>query len=415
MKRIKLFMLALVAMVGLASCEKDENGYDHSADLEGTWTCLTANYAEALVISADGSAVSTGVEDGEYWENVKGKVVVKDGKVTMTFEDNDNTQGHFDIIPGLAFSIYTDEGDRITYNYCKEDLSEEIVGMWVCSGGNNNQAKGEVVIQTYKNDGTAIFTGTALPDATGVIEPNNNGFLVNSESKYKVVGDLLIRTGKRCVALKLNYSPNGVSMGDIMTTTTYLTAGNNVVAATSSYLRVKQSLNLKGENYDYRNVHVTNVKGGGDDIEFVGNTLNFATLDGVVMDKMLKNILFNVSFPASDKISYNCFFEGESRSIEAPIAVEGNRITIMMSKNNPVYRNVDIYAFQDVDGCQLHMYMPTSSFVNFVANVSVVTMARKGKLDLADADAVAQVFNLIDNAIESINVSIVMANNTKSL
>ena len=89
--------------------------------------------------------------------------------------------------------------------------------------------------------------------------------------------------------------------------------------------------------------------------------------------------------------------------------------TIEMSKNNALSRDVDVYAFQDVDGCQLHMYMPTKSFENFVANVSVVTMAKKGKLDLNDAEAVAGVFTMIEEAIESINVSLVMKAATRAL
>ena len=118
MKNLKLLVVALVAMFGFIACDKHEcNDYDHSADLVGTWTCLEKDFAEALVISADGSVVSTGVAFGEYWENVKGNIVVENGNATMTFEDNDNYKGHFDIIPGMAFSIYNDEGRRFTYNY----------------------------------------------------------------------------------------------------------------------------------------------------------------------------------------------------------------------------------------------------------------------------------------------------------
>ena len=62
MKIFKFLAVALVAMVGLNSCSKDcDHDFievDHSADLVGTWTCLEAGYAEALVIKADGSVVS---------------------------------------------------------------------------------------------------------------------------------------------------------------------------------------------------------------------------------------------------------------------------------------------------------------------------------------------------------------------
>ena len=135
MKIFKLMMLALVAMGGLNSCSEDCDHvlteHDHSADLVGTWTCLQEGFAEALVIKADGSMVSTGVADGKFWENVNGTISVKDGKATLNFEDNVTIEGHIDIVPGMVFSIVEDNGARFTFNYCKEDLSDEIVGMWV--------------------------------------------------------------------------------------------------------------------------------------------------------------------------------------------------------------------------------------------------------------------------------------------
>ena len=83
MKIFKLMVVALVAMLGFTACDKEtEHIYDdHSADIVGTWTCLTADYAEALVIKADGSALSTGYDGVDYWENVAGKVVVANGIV----------------------------------------------------------------------------------------------------------------------------------------------------------------------------------------------------------------------------------------------------------------------------------------------------------------------------------------------
>ena len=126
MKNLKLLVVALVAMFGFIACDKHEcNDHDHSADLVGTWTCLTENYAEALIIKADGTAVSYGVEDGEYWENVKGTVTVKENNITMIFEDDDNWTGHFDVIPGMAFSLFEENGERYIYQYCGNDLADQ--------------------------------------------------------------------------------------------------------------------------------------------------------------------------------------------------------------------------------------------------------------------------------------------------
>ena len=87
MKIFKLMLVALVATLGFTACDNEpEHIYDdHSADIVGTWSCLTENYAEVLIINADGSAVSYGVEDGEYWENVRGTVTVKENNITMIF------------------------------------------------------------------------------------------------------------------------------------------------------------------------------------------------------------------------------------------------------------------------------------------------------------------------------------------
>ena len=55
------------------------------------------------------------------------------------------------------------------------------------------------------------------------------------------------------------------------------------------------------------------------------------------------------------------------------------------------------------------MYMPTSSFEKFFANTSVHVMLGNGQLDKNDADAIAGVYKTIADAVESINLSIVMS------
>ena len=411
MKIFKVMMVALAAILGLSSCDKHEWD-DHSADLVGTWTYIGPGYAEALVISADGSVVSTGCDSEDYWENVNGKIVVEDGKVTMTFDDDDNFEGHFDIIPGVAFSIYTEEGERMVYNYCKEDLSEEVVGMWVYS---NRSADETMAIQTFSKDGSVVRTGYS--EAA-------NGYVLNNESSYKVVGDLLIvKLPEEFVGggytpsmgMKLTYAPNGTALGDILTIHEYMPEANGVVQ-TKSWLRVKQDLNLAGEEYDYSKVFVSNVKGDDQEVDFMGFEFNFAKMDGVILDKMLKTILFNIEFPDAKTIRYSCHYNSISAAkVEAPIKVEGNKMTIKVSEIYPAFADVDFYTFQDADGCQLHMYMPTYSFVNFFANMQMLFMAQLGQLDPTDAAAVKAVYDSVNAAVESINVSFVMESTTKSL
>ena len=413
MKIFKFMTLALVAMLGFNSCSEDcDHDFievDYSKDLVGTWTCLTADYAEALVIKADGSVVSTGVEDGEYWEGVKGNIKTVNNKMTMTFEDDDNWEGRFEMVAGVAFTIYEENGESFTFNYCKKDLADEIVGMWVC---NDTPAEGEdeMMIETFYENGKSVLTGfLPLEDGSELVK--------NNETDYNVVGDLLFVTipddklggaQSKYVVQKLIYSPNGTSAGDIMTLKAVVKVGDQVVEGKSSWLRIKQYLELPGMKYDYIKTFVTNVKGLDKDIDFMGFEFNFAKMDGVELDKMLKTLLFAVEFPTADSIKYSCHYNGEYMALTAPIAVDGNKMTVKMSDKDAAYKDVDLYTFQDADCSQMHMYMPTYAFINFFGNMQATIMSQMGQLDLTNAEAVKAVFDSIDEAVETINVSFVM-------
>ena len=401
MKIFKILAVALVAALGFTACDKecghDFIEYDHSKDLVGTWTCLTADYSEALVINADGSVVSTGVEDGEYWEGVKGNIKTVNNKMTLTFEDGDNYEGRFEIICGEAFTIFNEEGGHMTYRYCAKDLSKEIVGMWVSTEEVFGQEE-SVAITTYEANGKAYLTGFSL---------DVNGFVKQEELDYKVVGNLIISSIKGPDATTLYFPiefdiiPNGTELGDIMTTHD-LTNGTK-----PSFLRVKQYLELPGESYDYSNIYVTNVKATDAEFEFAGQTLNLANMDGKFLDKMMKNLLFNVSFPSADEIVYNYHYNGETVPMPSPIVVDGNKMTIKKSVNNPAYKDIDVWTFQDQDNTQMHMYMPTYAFENFLANTIVEMMSNEGKLDLSNTEKVAEIYAAVTEAIETINVSFI--------
>ena len=403
-------------MFGFIACDKHEcNDYDHSKDLVGTWTCLQDGFAEALVIKADGSALSTGYDGEEFWENVAGSFVVENGMVTMTFEDGDNFHGHFDIIPGMAFSIYTDEGNRFTFNYCKEDLSEEVVGMWVCHEGLPG-VENDMAIFTYSEDGKMTMT----TQASAFIPAD----FVNVVCDYKVVGDIMFKNVPKentsegnafCQPVRLAYTANGTTLGDILIENIFAPYENGVVEITSSWLRIKQHLELPGMKYDYIKTFVTNVKGVDKDVDVMGYTFNFAKMDGVVLDKMLKTVLFAVEFPDANTIRYSCKYNKFSMEMDAPIVVDGNKMTVKMSQRDAAYKDVDLYTFQDQDNSQMHMYMHTTAFVNFFGNMQIAFMSELGQLDKTDANAVKAVFDGIDAAVESINLSLVMTKATKAL
>jgi hypothetical protein len=131
-------------------------------------------------------------------------------------------------------------------------------------------------------------------------------------------------------------------------------------------------------------------------------------MDGSFIDKFLKSTLFAVEFPDANTLKYSFLIEGKNNTVTAPIEVDGNKMTIKMSANNPAYQDVEVYTFQDQDNIQMHMYMPTSSFEKFFANISVHVMLGNGKLKENDTEAIAGVYKSVADAIESINLSIVM-------
>ena len=410
MKNFKILLMALVAMCGLNSCSDDCNHeyieYDYSKELVGTWTCLKADFAEALVFKADGTFASVGVANGEYWEYPNATWTLKDNKLSLNSEDY-KSNVRLEIIPGNSLALVDEKGNRNVFNYCENDLADEVVGMWICNETPSAE-ENDMLIMTYNADGTTLFTGYAY---------EADVFSSNVEASYKVIGDLLIHKQPDIAveyglvqynAMKIKYTPNGTALGDIKTLQAYAKVGENYVETTTSWLRVKQNLNLAGKAYDYSATYISNAKGADKDIPFLDTKFNFAHMDGSIIDKFLKSVLYNVQFPDAKTFQYNCLLEGQNVSLQLPMEVEGNKITIKMSSRHEAYRDVVVYAFQDVDGCQFHMYMPTASFENFFSNLSLSILSASGQVDINNPVHVDAVYKEVADAIESINVSIVM-------
>lgn len=407
MKILKFLAITLVVVLGFSSCNPKEK-HDHSSDLAGTWTCLTADFAEAMVINEDGSVVSTILIDGNYLENMEGNIVVENDIVTLSFEDGTKVEGHFDIIPGMAFSIYNEDGGRMTFNYCEEDLSEEIIGMWVCNDTPNG-TDSQMSINTYNEDGTNIFTG---------VVPGTDSYIVNETTKYNVVGDLMFKKRiddqvedgtVKYIAARLKYAPKATTLGDIMNHTQYISTENGKEEIVISYLRVTQGLNLPGKKYEYSNAYVSNVKALDEEIELLGSSINFADIDASYFDMASEGLYFDVEFTETNIMKYTYNQNGQSLNYEVPFVVEDNILTIKMSERGSALKDITFYAFQDADDCQMHLYMHTDAFVNFFTNEQAImlTMMQVGDI-INDAAAVEEIHKVIDEAVESINISIVM-------
>ena len=394
-------MMALVAMCGLNSCSEDCDHvfieHDFTQDIVGTWTFLNGDLAEAMVIKADGSFTTTGVARGGSMYEEKGTIKVENNKVTLSFDgDKETFEGRLEFVAGKSLSIvmFDDNDVRLTYDYCEEDLSDEVVGMWVC-----NEGVAGMIIQSYQNDGKSIFTGFSL---------GANDYMTNMESTYEVVGDLMFqKTGDMYFVTRLVYVPNKTQMGDILHTTSTILVNDAYVTSSYSFLRVKQGLNLTGKAYAYSSAYVTNAKGTDEDFSIMGHTFNMAKIKASDFDVILGANLFCVELNANS-ITHKYRPNGQDEVFDAPITVEGNKVTLDMSAVNPVLREVVMYMYQDKDDCQLHMYMPTSSFVNYFANLEIVTLLSEGKLDPTDSAAVEKFFADMEARIESINVSFVM-------
>ena len=406
MKKIFLFcMMTLVAMCGLNSCSDDCNHdfieHDFTQDIVGTWTTLNGELAEAMVIKADGSFTTTGVMKGGSLYEEKGTIKVVNNKVTLAFDgDKETFEGRLEFVAGKSLSLvmFDDNDVRLTYDYCENDLSDEIVGMWVCNDGPEDK-ENDMLIQTFNEDGSTIMTGDV------------EQILVNDRStNYKVIGNILFlelnKESVRYMPFRMTYTRNATALGDVLT----LTGGINTIvdAPKTSWLRIKQHLDLAGKTYDYSTAYVTSAKGKDEDFTIMGNTFNIAKIKAYDFDKMFSANLFCVELNANS-FKYKLRLDnGQYTGFDTPMTIDGNKVVLDMSAINPALRKVELHMFQDANDTQVHFYMHTDAFINYFANMEVYTLIMEGKINPADSTAVAKVFADMEARVESINVSFVM-------
>ena len=379
--------------------------------LVGTWTCLDADFAEVLTIRESSMMTITRLQGDSLIEDMPGQFLDSNGDDSygIAFGDGTYRWGYYEVVSGELL-VLTDlaANTRRLYHYCKEDLSEEIVGMWVCNETPSAE-ENDMLIMNFNEDGTSSFTGYfyGLDD-----------FGANKETSYKVIGDLIIHKQPdiaveygfdQYTVMRMIYSPNGTSLGDIMSLKAYAKVGENSVESTTSWLRIKQSLDLEGQKYNYIKTYVSNVKGEDKDIEFMGLNFNFAKMNGSELDNLLKAILFKVEFPNADTLHYTYQYNNVKEVLKAPIVVEGNKMTIKMSEKVSTLKDVVLYAFQDADCSQMHFYMHREAFVNFHTNMQAMLIeSTDEQFDITNEASVNAIYDNISNAVETINVSLVM-------
>ena len=210
MKIFKFLAVALVAMLGFTACDKDCDHnfieHDYNEALIGTWTCLEEGQAEAMVINPDGSFEVTGFMkggSGSLYES-KGTIKVVNNKVSLVFEgDKDVIEGRLELVAGKSLSIVLNEENdiRLTYNYCENDLSDEVIGMWV-SFGNSSNEENNMFIQTFNENGKSTYTGFGEMDGEIVVIPTRQ--TRQGQRQRKTLSDSLYLTAERLHHLGCN-------------------------------------------------------------------------------------------------------------------------------------------------------------------------------------------------------------------
>lgn len=378
----------------------------------GTWTSISNGYAECMTINSDGSATSTGrYEDGTYWIDSKGKVAVLGSIFTWGFDDGDFAAGQCQVVEGETLVIIDKrDGRRRTFKYCKEDLSQVVLGMWFISKGVLPNGTPQQLICNFKDDGKVDITGVVY-----VGEDNPDGeSILHREMDYKVYGDLLMvesieefaNEGKKSYQFcRMSYQEGTTTMGNVITLEQYVDSVSKPIL--SSMLSVKQYLELENRKYQYNSIYVSNAKGVDKEVDVFGVPINFGKMDGGVLDKLMKSLLMTYEFPTADKVVLSYYVNGQQKSLEMPITVDGNKLVFKMSSLNPALRDVECFAFQDFTNSQLHYYMNKGGVVNFGANILLLQLAKENKIDLNDKTAVDKLFNDLGAMIESINMTYV--------
>ena len=411
MKLLKLWVIALVAMFGFTACNNDCGHdfieHDYAKDLVGTWSIIGPDAAEALVIKADGTMEFTGVHDGEFLETTARYEVVNN-RMTIIWEDGTVDKGRLDVVAGSVFSMIVDEetGAGYYFTYCYEDLSDKLVGSWLVQTDETSE------IHSYYEDGTT--------DCVAYYYHLGEQFETVVSGTYKLVGDILFESVEYAedVVLsfgsRISYTPGGSPFGDVMTSTSLYMQEDELLEEVSSVVRVKPSLDLADRKYSYAGCQVTNVKGDDMEIEFMGYKFNFAKMDGSGLDVMLKTLFFNIEFPDANQLSYSYQYNNGKETFNAPVVAEGNKITVKMSEKVPALKDVVFYTFQDVDCNQLHLCMDKVAFVNFYTNMQAMLLeGTDEQFDITDAGFANAIYNNINNAVETIKLSIIMENAAK--
>lgn len=200
MKIFKALIFAVTAMVALSGCNKNDNNIDFSKDIVGTWIYCQEGQFEVLTINANGSLISNGMEDGEYWKGVEGRWTLDNNELVMTFEDQDDFEGTIEVVAGHSLALLVD-GERYVYEYAEKTLPSKFVGTWAC----NEDGWVETLVITA--DGSVTSTGNDGEESwTGVkgsILVACNSIYIGFEDEDDFAGQFEIVSGETLVLINI--------------------------------------------------------------------------------------------------------------------------------------------------------------------------------------------------------------------
>ena len=392
MKNFKILLVALVAMCGLNGCSDDCDHdfieHDYTQELVGTWSVLGPESAETMVIKADGTVEFAGVHEAEFFESTA-RYELSNNRMKLVWDDGTTDEGRLNVVDGGAFSLVVDEGTGAGYyfQYCHDDFSDEIVGSWLVQDEVSHR------VWSYYADGTADCKKFYYVSASESFMPGT----------YKVVGNILFDTYQFdeettvSYGAKISFTPDG----SVMKNTALYAEENGVEEYVMDYLHIKPTPDLAGMEYAYSDCPMTNVIGYDKEVELMGRTLNFNNLENWVLATLLNEIFCQVDFPDADHFHYSSF--------QAPIAVEGHKMTVKMSEVVPTFKDVVFYTFQSADSNQLQLCMDKAAFVNFFTNMQCKYLDEMDEqFDITDADAVDAIYNTLNNTLLCIRVNLVL-------
>ena len=110
-------------------------------------SALKTSASAKSAFKADGTFASVGVANGKYWDYPDATWSLKGNKLALSSGDY-KSNVRLEIIPGYSLALVDEKGNRNVFDYCENDLADEVVGMWV-SNDTPNAQKNDVAIITF--------------------------------------------------------------------------------------------------------------------------------------------------------------------------------------------------------------------------------------------------------------------------